>query len=274
MKNLIVLAVAIFAFTQIGMAQSAMKIGKIGFSLSPMGESYGVSSFDEILDLAKNKNEVIRDLSEFEGDLVACVSGGYAGLQFMLTPKKANRALLLNASLALGKEMFISSNEFDPFAGNQFGIDGGPDQIASPFSDDFQAEEVSTAAYCVVENEFRLDATWVHLKTIGKRFTLYGGFGGAVGATYNNDFIVMGNERIENAAEDEAQFREINETYESKNSVLGRAHAYGGVGYRFAKHYEVAIEGKHGIGVQKALGGPSHFIRGSGVYGLTIRYVL
>jgi len=275
MKNLIVLAVAIFAFSQVGNAQSGMKIGKIGLTLTPMVESYGVSSFDEILNLAKNKNEVIRDLSDFDGNLTAEISGGYAGLQFLLTPKKANRALLLNASLALGKEMFVSSDEHT-FA------QGG--QVLGIGSNDFNANwleennpifvETETAAYCVVENEFRLDATWIHYKTLGKRVTLYGGFGGAIGATYNNDFIVMGNERIENAAADEPQFRELNETYESKNSVLGRAHAYGGVGLRLSRHYEIAFEGKQGLGVQKAIGGPSHFIKFSGAYGLSLRYVL
>ena len=271
MKNLLFLSLVFLTFSQMGVSQSALKIGKVGFTLSPMVESYGVSSFNEVLNLAKNKNEVVRDLSGFDGDLVADVNGGYAGLQFMLTPKKANRALLLNASLAVGKEMFVSSlnGESTPVAGEFVSINPGFPELET-----FQYATVEEAAYCVVENEFRIDATWVHLKTLGKRFTLYGGFGGAIGATYNNDFIVMGSERIENAAEDEEQFRILNETYESKNSILGRAHAYGGIGFRFARHYEIAIEGKQGVGMQKALGGPNQFIRMSGIYGLSIRYVL
>lgn len=265
MKNILFLCLALLGLGQIANAQSNWKVGKVGFFLSGSAEAYQASSFDDILNMAKNKDEVIRDLSKFDGNLTAHVGGGFAGFQFLLTPPKANRALLINASLSTGREMLVSQQLRD----------GANDQITNPVIDGFTGyPQFEEATYCIVENELKVDAAWLHYKNLGARFKIYGGFGASLGGTFNNDFIVMGTEKIEPVNGEPVQFRNLEGTYESKNTFTGRAFAYGGLSFQFARHFELALDAQQGVGVQKAVAGPTNFLHSSTLLNLGLRYVL
>ena len=102
--------------------------------------------------------------------------------------------------------------------------------------------------YCLIENEFMIEASYLFRWQASQKFSLYGGAGANFGATYGNELIILGPENVIPG----------NRSYEAVDSNYVRVLFQGGMEVTMLKRLGMYLEFQGGNGWQIVHGGENN----------------
>ena len=138
----------------------------------------------------------------------------------------------------------------------------------------FNEEEVyKTIIYCNVVNEIALDGAYILRRKSTRRpwISVYGGLGANLGATFNNQMVIM--EQASMIGEN-GGFENSNEYYDGKESIMARVYIPFGLQISIFNRVLLGMESNLGVGLQSVINGKTYLTRANSGFVLKMGYQL
>ena len=217
-------------------------------------DHYDKMSLDLIMAFAKDPDQMQRDLSGMNEDATTVTRGAayYTNISFSPLDAstgtyKTNRELKLGMGIHANKEAMLT----------------------------YKNEDLDTSiVYCNLQSEITIEGAYLFKTKWGKRIHLYAGIGANVGATFNNEMVLItGKYFDEGEHPSEQPSDEMNaESYEAKSVAYSRIYIPYGIGYGIGQKTIIGLDFKTGVGVQKISGEQANYIKKTGAFILSVKY--
>jgi hypothetical protein len=254
--------VFIAVFIGTSLASFSQNTKKRTFSVSALELNVGLDqdhyrsmSLNQLRGFAQDAGELNRDLTGMTEEVNLTATGAYSSFGLRLQKNE-----IKNASHLQNQALFIRLIFHSP-----------KESMVS-----YKNEDLDTSlVFCNLHKQISTDIAYTWEYSLGKKskWNVYFGTGWSGGISYSNEMLVISGQYFGEGEHPSSQvsFEENTLKFDARTIAFNRLYIPYGIHYQLKPNVSIGIDGKRGIGFQSIIGGPSHFLKRTGQFGIGVK---